>query len=131
MAFQKAIYDQPRDPLVIAAFSLAVHNGGDISEAVQIARRITTRHDISFPELLEPQNLNSRALKDEVMDLADSVKSVLYGMTDEQVVSQAMAGYSKAPYSDLVSTLLLTFLFPHLRKSYTKMLPKMHRCIFQ
>ncbi|KAL5543817.1 hypothetical protein UlMin_007601 [Ulmus minor] len=102
LAFQKAIYDQPRDPLVIAAFSLAVHNGGDISEAVQIARRITTQHDISFPELLEPQNLTSRALKDEMMDLADSVKSVLYGMTDEQVVSQAMAGYSKAPYSDLV-----------------------------
>ncbi|PON77197.1 Poly A polymerase [Parasponia andersonii] len=102
LAFHSALSDQPRDPLVVAAFSLAVHNGGNISEAVKIARRITTPHDVSFPELLEPENLNPRELTDEVKDLADCVKAALYRMTDEQVVSQAMAGYSKAPFSDLV-----------------------------
>lgn len=113
MAFHKALSDQPRDPLVVAAFSLAVHSGGNVSEAVEIARRITTPHDVSLPELLEPQDLNLQELIDEVMDLADCVKTALHGMTDEQVISQAMAGYSKAPFSDLVSTLPF-FSFPFL-----------------
>ncbi|GMN56556.1 hypothetical protein TIFTF001_025667 [Ficus carica] len=102
LAFHNALFDQPRDPLVVAAFSLAIHNGGDVAEAVQIARRITSPHDASFHELLEPQSLESQELTVEVMDLADRVKCALYGMTDEQAVSQAMAGYPKAPYSDLV-----------------------------
>lgn len=110
MAFHKALSDRPRDPLVVAAFSLAVHNGGNISEAVEIARRITTTHDVTYPELLEPKDLNPRELTDEIMDLADCIKSALYGMTDEQVVSQAMAGYPKAPFSDLVSTLPFSFV---------------------
>lgn len=106
LAFHKALFDQPRDPLVVAALSLTLHNGGDVAEAVQIAIRITARHDASFRELLEPQSLESQELIDEVMDLADCVKCALYGMTNEQVVSQAMAEYPKAPFSDLVSTLL-------------------------
>ncbi|EXC21324.1 Poly(A) polymerase [Morus notabilis] len=102
LAFHKALFDQPQDPLVVAAFSLALHNGGDVAEAVQIARRITSPHDASFHELLEPESLESQELIDEVMDLADCVKCALYRMTDEQVVSQAMAEYPKAPFSDLV-----------------------------
>lgn len=104
LAFHKALVDQPRHPMVVAAFSLAVHNGGSLSEAVEIARRISQPHDQSFSELLEPQDLDSdESLIDEVMDLAASVKSALMKMTDEHFVSQAMSKYPRAPYSDLVS----------------------------
>ncbi|XP_034215672.1 CCA-adding enzyme-like isoform X2 [Prunus dulcis] len=102
LAFHKALSEQPRDPLVVAAFSLAIHNGGDMLEAVNIARRITKLHDVSFNELSETQDLNPRALKDEVVNLATSLKRALNHMTDEQIVSEAMAGYPQAPYSDLV-----------------------------
>ncbi|KAB1217519.1 Poly(A) polymerase I [Morella rubra] len=102
LAFHKALYEQPRESLVVAAFSLAVHNGGDILEAVNIARMITTSHDVSFHELSERQNLDSQTLTDAVMNLAASVKGALYKMTDEHFVSQAMEGYPQAPYSDLV-----------------------------
>ncbi|KAM6594783.1 hypothetical protein CsatA_002486 [Cannabis sativa] len=102
LAFHRALSDQPRNPLVVAAFSLLIHNGGNITEALEIVRRITTPHDASFPELLEPVNLNSRALTSEVMDLAKGVKAALNEMTDEHAISHAMAGYSKAPFSDLV-----------------------------
>jgi hypothetical protein len=100
----------PRDPLVVAAFSIAVHNGGDISEAINIARKITAPHDVSFHELSEPQILDSQALTHEVMDLAASVQSALSKMTDEYAVSQAMAGYPQAPYSDVVSIFMLFLL---------------------
>jgi hypothetical protein len=99
--------------LVVAAFSLAVHNGGDISEAVNIARKITAPHDSSFHELSEPQNLEFQALTDAVVDLAASVKGALCKMTDQHFVSQAMAGYPRAPYSDLVR--LFIYLFCVLR----------------
>lgn len=102
LAFHKALSEQPQDALVVAAFSLAVHNGGDMSEAVNIASTITKPHDVSFPELLEPQNLDSRAFVEEVKDLEASFKRALNHMTDEQIVSEAMAGYPKAPFSDLV-----------------------------
>lgn len=104
LAFHEALAEKPRDPLVIAAFSLAIHNGGDLSEALSIARRINKKHDISFPELLEPRMLDSDTLLDEVVNLGASVRSALTHMTDEYFVSQAMAKYPKAPYSDLVST---------------------------
>lgn len=71
--------------------------------------RISKPHDTSFNELLEPQNLDFNVLTDEVMDLAASVNRTLRKMTDEQFVSQAMAGYPKAPYSDLVRALLLLY----------------------
>ncbi|KAE9453622.1 hypothetical protein C3L33_14492, partial [Rhododendron williamsianum] len=105
LAFHKALSDQPRDPLVVAAFCLAVHNGGDISEALNIARSISTPHDISFHELLQPQNLEVESLGDEVMNLAASVKNILTNMTDEHFVSKAISMtsmYPTAPYSDLV-----------------------------
>ncbi|XP_073140687.1 uncharacterized protein [Henckelia pumila] len=110
LAFHKALSDQPRDPLVVAAFSLAVHNGGDLLEAVSIARRISKQHDISFHELLEPRYLDSEELLDDVMSLAGSVRRALTNMTDEYFVSQAMAKYSKAPFSDLVFFSLALYL---------------------
>ncbi|KAG6686125.1 hypothetical protein I3842_11G001500 [Carya illinoinensis] len=102
LAFHIALSEQPMDPVVVAAFGLAVHNGGDILEAVKIAMKITTPHDVSFHELSEQQNLESQALTDAVMDLTASVKRALIKITDEQFVSQAMEGYPEAPYSDLV-----------------------------
>ncbi|CAN6578650.1 unnamed protein product [Malus baccata var. baccata] len=102
LAFHNALSEQPRDPLVVAALSLAIHNGGDMLEAVSIAKRVTKVHDVSFHELLENQNLNPRALRDEVVNLVTSLKRALNNMTDEQIVSQAMAAYPQAPCSDLV-----------------------------
>lgn len=103
LAFHKALVDQPRDPLVIAAFSIAVHSGGSLFEAVEIARRISQPHDQSFDELLDPRDLDfNNALIDHVFDLAASVKTVLCKMTDPCYVSQAMSKYPQAPCSDLV-----------------------------
>ncbi|CAL1389205.1 unnamed protein product [Linum trigynum] len=110
LAFHKALSDNPRDPMVVATFCLAVHNGGDTSEAVKIAKRITKPHDKSYHELLEPQILDSRALVNEVMNLAASVKQELSRMTDEYYVSKAMAKYPKAPYSDMVFIPLALYL---------------------
>lgn len=107
LAFHKALADQPRSPLVVAAFSLAVHNCGDILEAVKIAKKITRPHDRSFFELVEPavMDLDFKTLLDEVMDLDASVKDALNQMTDGYFISKAMAAYPQAPYSDLVITL--------------------------
>ncbi|MCD7460059.1 hypothetical protein HAX54_042759 [Datura stramonium] len=109
LAFHKALSDQPRDPLVVAAFSLGVHNGGDLSEALSIAKRISAQHDGSFHEL-ESQDLDLAALKEEVVELATSVQRELTNMTDEYFVSRAMANYPKAPYSDLVFIPLALYL---------------------
>ncbi|CAA0831774.1 Polynucleotide adenylyltransferase family protein [Striga hermonthica] len=102
LAFHQALFEQPRDPLVVAVFSLAVHNGGDLSEALGIARRINKQHESSFCELLEPGFLDSSVLIDDVMSLAASIRSALVHLTDEYFVSQAMAKYPKAPHSNLV-----------------------------
>ncbi|MBA0805888.1 hypothetical protein Gohar_005376, partial [Gossypium harknessii] len=110
LAFHKALSNKPRDPLVVAAFSLAVHNGGDIPEAINIAKNINKSHDSSFHELSEPQNLENLTLVNEVMSLAASVKSTLSEMTDEHFVSQAMSAYPQAPFSDLVFISLALYL---------------------
>ncbi|GAB2221405.1 hypothetical protein Droror1_Dr00012581 [Drosera rotundifolia] len=102
LALHKALADRPRDALVVATFSLAVYNGGDMVEAVKIARSISQPHERSFHELLEPQCLDSTILKEEVLDLEESVKATLSMMTDEYVVSKAMAAHPHAPFSDLV-----------------------------
>ncbi|XP_019464723.1 PREDICTED: uncharacterized protein LOC109363020 [Lupinus angustifolius] len=102
LALHKTLSDLPRDPLVVAAFSLAVHNGGNFSEAVGIARRIDKSHDVRFPELLDPSGLDAEALADEVLNLAESVKGTLSQMTTRYLVSQAMADYPQAPHSDMV-----------------------------
>lgn len=104
MAFHKALVDQPRDPLVVAALSLAISSGGSLSEAVEVARTISQPHETMFNEILEPVKMPSKdALIDEVLDLAASVKAVLCKMTDRDYVSQAMIKFPKAPRSDLVS----------------------------
>ncbi|KVI06126.1 Poly A polymerase, head domain-containing protein [Cynara cardunculus var. scolymus] len=102
LAFHMALLDRPRDPLVVAAFSLAVHNGGDMKEAVGIARRIYKPHAKMYYELSEPQSLEKTTLKKEVLDLGASVSKALSNMTDTYYVSHAMSNYPKAPYSDLV-----------------------------
>lgn len=104
--------------MVVAAFCLAVHNGGDILGGVKMVKKFTKPHDVSFHELSEPQNLNSEALVDEVVDFAASVKQVLYWMTNEYCVSQAMAEYPQAPCSDLVST---SFSFPFFFSKFEAM----------
>lgn len=108
MALHKALADQPRYPSVVAAFSLAVHNGGDVLEAVKITQKVTKPHNRSFFELLEPEELDSQTLLDEVMDLDSSIKEALGQMTDGKFISKAMAAYPQAPYSDMVS--IPTFL---------------------
>ncbi|CAK8579107.1 unnamed protein product [Lathyrus sativus] len=102
LALHKSLSDEPRNPLVIAAFSLAVHNGGNLLEAVDIARRINKPHDIRFPELSDPYNLKAKALANEVVDLAKSVKLSLLQMTSRHSVARAMADYPQAPHSDMV-----------------------------
>lgn len=102
LAFHKALWDEPRDPSVVAAYSLSVYNGGDLSEALDISRNIAEAHDRSYHELLEHQHLSRKAQRAEVLHLASSVQEALTGMTDEYVVSKAMAAYPQAPRSDLV-----------------------------
>ena len=69
LALHMAFLDRPRDPLVIAAFSLAVHNGGDMEEAIGIAKRISTQHATIYAELSDSQYLEPKALKKEVLEL--------------------------------------------------------------
>ncbi|CAN4085469.1 unnamed protein product [Withania somnifera] len=109
LAFHKALSDQPRDPLVVAAFGLGVHNGGDLTEALSIVKRISAQYEGSFHELVS-QDLDLAALKEEVVELATSVQRALTNMTDEYFVSRAMANYPKAPYSDLVFIPLALYL---------------------
>lgn len=96
-------------PLVVAAFSLALHNGGDLLEAISIAKGVKKLHEVEFPELLDPEEMEDPAVMNKVLDLASSVKAALSNMTDETFVSRAMEKYPQAPSSDLVS-LLLTLL---------------------
>ncbi|XP_057529334.1 uncharacterized protein LOC130807943 [Amaranthus tricolor] len=103
LAFHKALADQPRHPLVIAAFCLAIHNGGSLLEAIAIAKSITRPYDSTFHELLQHDSQTmDNDLANDVKDLAASVKTALCQMTDETIVSKAMAKYPKAPFSDLV-----------------------------
>lgn len=103
LALHKTLSDRPRDPLVVASFSLAVHNGGNLLEAVNIARMISNPHYVRFPELLDPSGLDAKALEDETLELAESIQGTLLQMTDQYFVSKALADYPQAPHSDLVS----------------------------
>lgn len=105
LAFHKALVDKPRDPLVVAAFSFALHSSGSLLEAIEIARGINELHDSSYIELQEAPVLHSKlAMRDEVIDLAASIKDVLFKMTSAHYVSQAMSMYPQAPRTDLVRT---------------------------
>ncbi|PKA56886.1 tRNA nucleotidyltransferase (CCA-adding enzyme) [Apostasia shenzhenica] len=111
LAFHQATARVPRDPLVVATFSLAVHNGGDMVEAIGIARRMRNPHNQHFLELLEPHVWPVDAdLVNEVGKLSSSVIAALMSMTDDYFVSQAMARYTQAPYSDLVFIPLNVYL---------------------
>ncbi|CAH1423110.1 unnamed protein product [Lactuca virosa] len=111
LAFHMALLDKPRDPLVVAVFSLAVHNGGDTEEAVSIAKRISKPYAKGiYHELSEPQDLDLKTLKKQVLDLGVFVNRALSNMTDSYYVSQAMSSYPKAPYSDLVFVSLHLYL---------------------
>ncbi|KAJ0536736.1 putative polynucleotide adenylyltransferase [Helianthus annuus] len=110
LAFHMAVLDKPREPLVVAAFSLAVHNGGDMEEAISIARKISKPHVTTYRELSEPANLEHKALKKEILELGSSVNKALSNMTDTYYVSRAMSSYPKAPYSDLVFVSLHLYL---------------------
>ncbi|RZC17433.1 Poly(A) polymerase I isoform B [Glycine soja] len=101
LALHKALSDRPRNPLAVAAFSLAVHNGGNLLEAVSMAGMINKPHDVRFPELLDPSGLDAEALEAEILDLAESVRGTILQMTNEYFVSQAMADYPQAPRSNL------------------------------
>ncbi|KAJ8773541.1 hypothetical protein K2173_005787 [Erythroxylum novogranatense] len=101
-ALHKAVVDKPEDPSVIAAFSLAVNSGGSLRESVEIVRRIPIPHEGKFHELSERQELGVEALMDEVIKFSASVKASLSKMSDAYFVSQAMAKYPQAPYSDLI-----------------------------
>ncbi|KAJ6934069.1 poly(A) polymerase I-like isoform X2 [Populus alba x Populus x berolinensis] len=110
-AFHKALVDQPQDPLVVTAFSLAVHSGGSLLESVEIARRISQPYQSSFPELLEARNPDSNnALVHKTINFAALVKTALCNMTDGCYVSKAMAKYPKAPSSELVFIPMALFL---------------------
>ncbi|KAG5629338.1 hypothetical protein H5410_001055 [Solanum commersonii] len=100
--FHKALVDRPRDPLVVAAFSIAVHCGGSLSDVLGIVRKISQPHDTRFPELIDQNIESDEALLDEMMDLATYVEAALQEMTDEHFVSQALIEYPQAPKSDLV-----------------------------
>ena len=109
LALHKALSDRLRDPLAVAAFSLAVHNGGNLLEAINITGMINKPHDARFPELLDPSGLDAEALEAEILDLAESVRGTILQMTNEYFVSQAMADYPQAPRSNLVSIFFLDF----------------------
>lgn len=103
LAFHKALVDQPRDPLVVAAFSIAVYSGGSLMDAVKIARKIKQPHNAQFVELSKLETFKSNNdLVDEVMDLAASARVALQKMTDEHCISQALSKYPQAPRSDMV-----------------------------
>ncbi|KAL5053138.1 hypothetical protein RYX36_033820 [Vicia faba] len=102
LALHKSLNDKPRNPSVIAAFSLAIYNGGNLLEAVDIARRVNKPHDTRFPELSDPYDLNAKAMENEILDLAETVKVSLLQMTSRHSVARAMADYPQAPQSDMV-----------------------------
>jgi len=109
LALHKTLSDRPRDPLAVAAFSITIHNGGNLSEAVYIAGMINKPHDVRFPELLNHSGLETESLEAEILDLAESVRGTMLQMTNEYFVSQAMADYPQAPHSNLVRIFLLDF----------------------
>lgn len=102
LAFHTALEDRPKDPWVVAAFSIAVRCGGSLSDALRIVKNTSQPHDTRFSELLDQNIESNEALLDEMMDLATHVEAALQNMTDEHFVSQALLKYPQAPKSDMV-----------------------------
>ncbi|XP_031260952.1 uncharacterized protein LOC116119153 [Pistacia vera] len=92
-AFHKALVDHPRDPLVVAAFSLAVHSGGSLLDSIEKAKRISQLHDscMSFHELPKSQRLDNVDFMYRVINLATSIIAILHDMTLEYSVPQSMS----------------------------------------
>lgn len=112
LAFHEALLRKPRDYLVVATFIFALNNGGDLKEAVKIAKAKTHPPEVGFPELLEePQGWNSsEELVNDVLDFAYTIQNALNSMTDEYYVSKAMSQYPQAPNSDMVIIPLQAYL---------------------
>uniref|UniRef100_A0A0E0KPZ1 Poly A polymerase head domain-containing protein n=1 Tax=Oryza punctata TaxID=4537 RepID=A0A0E0KPZ1_ORYPU len=110
LALHEALVRQPRDPLVVATFALALYLGGDMSLALDIGKSINRQHNAGFSELLEPQVWDDKHLVAEVQSLAVSMRRALTEMTDEYFVANAMAKIPQAPSSDLVFIPLQAYL---------------------
>lgn len=110
LALHEALVRQPRDPLVVATFALALYLGGDMSLALDIGKSINRQHNTGFSELLEPQVWDDKHLVGEVQSLAVSMRRALTEMTDEYFVANAMAKIPQAPSSDLVFIPLQAYL---------------------
>ncbi|TKY73699.1 putative poly(A) polymerase [Spatholobus suberectus] len=63
LVFHKTLSDWPKDTKGVDIFSLAVHNGGNLLEVINIAGMHNRSHDIRFLELLDPLDLDAKALK--------------------------------------------------------------------
>ncbi|CAH1419245.1 unnamed protein product [Lactuca virosa] len=104
LAFHEALVEEGRDSLVIGAFSIAVHGGGSLSEAVDIAMKISPPETRFHEVIISPTTYlySKHELMDEVVRLAASVKAALRRLTDDHFVSQALIKYPQAPQSHLV-----------------------------
>ncbi|KAG2269726.1 hypothetical protein Bca52824_064281 [Brassica carinata] len=105
LAFHKALVDQPRDPTVVASYCLAIFSDISLSEAMEIAKSNTKQHNSNFQELsVHEKDIagSSSKLSQQVMSLADSVKSAAKKMNDRDYLANAMSKYPQAPSSDMV-----------------------------
>ncbi|KAF8079959.1 hypothetical protein N665_0988s0004 [Sinapis alba] len=105
LAFHKALVDQPRNPTVVASYCLAIYSDISLSEAMEIAKTNTKQHNSNFQELsVHEKDIagSGRKLSQQVMSLAESVKSAARKMHDRDYLANAMSKYPQAPSSDMV-----------------------------
>lgn len=106
LAFHKALVDQPRDPTVVASYCLAIYSDISLSEAMEIAKSNTKQHNSNFQELsVHEKDIagSGSKLSQQVMSLAESVKSAAKKMHDRDYLANAMSKYPQAPSSDMVT----------------------------
>lgn len=104
LAFHKALVDQPRDPTVVASYCLAIYSDISLSEAMEIAKSNTKQHNSNFQELsAQDKDIAGSKLSQQVMSLAESVKSAAKKMHDRDYLANAMSKYPQAPSSDMVT----------------------------
>ncbi|CAH2034125.1 unnamed protein product [Thlaspi arvense] len=101
LALHKALVDQPRDPKVVASYCLAIYSEVSLSEAIEIAKSNSKQHSSNFQELSEIVDSDSK-LSQQVMSLADSIKSAARKLSDRDYLANAMSKYPQAPSSDMV-----------------------------
>lgn len=111
LAFHKALVDQPRDPAVVASYCLAIYSDISLSEAMEIAKSNTKQHNSNFQELsAQDKDIAGSKLSQQVMSLAESVKSAAKKMHDRDYLANAMSKYPQAPSSDMVTHIVITLL---------------------